>query len=475
MNVSEQVVSDIVRKVLERLGRGPTAAGAASRATVGSGIFPDLNSAVDAARVAHETLAGEMLELRDKIIRAMRRCIVDNAEALSRDAVAETGLGRAEDKIAKNVLAAESTPGLEILQPIAFSGDDGLTLIERAPWGVIGSITPCTNPTETIINNAIGMVAAGNAVVFNAHPLAKGVSSRAIQLLNKSVTDAGGPPNLLSGVAEPTIETAQAMMSHPGIALLVVTGGPAVVKAAMASGKKVIAAGPGNPPALVDETAVIRKAARDIVSGASLDNNIVCIDEKVCLAVKSIADELKEEMKKSGAIELNASQADRLTDKVLAEKGSRTVHGAPAREFVGRDARVLLDAIGIKRSEDIRLIIAEVDLDHPLVWTEQLMPFLPVVRVKDVEEGIFLAKEVEQGCRHTATMHSRNIEMLSRMARTINTSLFVKNGPAYAGLGKGGVGYTSFTIAGPTGEGMTTARNFTRERRCTLVDYFRIV
>ena len=474
MNISEEQVGDIVRKVLERMGK-QTAAETAPVAAGGRGIFGDVDSAVAAAQVAHETLASQTLALRNRIVAAMRRCILDNVEGLSREAVDETGMGRAGDKVAKNTLAAEATPGPEILASKSFSGDEGLMLIERAPYGVIGSIIPSTNPTATVINNGIGMVAGGNAVVFNAHPAAKGVSNHSITLMNDAIIDAGGPPNLLCGVAEPTIETAQEMMKHAGIRLLVVTGGPGVVNAAMASGKKVIAAGPGNPPALVDETADIKKAARDIVTGASLDNNLICIDEKVCLVVAGVAEALKDAMKQNGAYEPNLNRIDRLADKVLAEKGSRTAHGLPNKEFVGRDASVLLDAVGVKRDDDVRLVIAEVDLDHPLVWTEQLMPFLPIVKVKDVEEGIYLAKEVERGFGHTATMHSRNIEMLSRMARTINTTIFVKNGPAYAGLGRGGVGYTSFTIAGPTGEGMTTAANFTRERRCTLVDHFRIV
>jgi acyl-CoA reductase-like NAD-dependent aldehyde dehydrogenase len=390
-------------------------------------------------------------------------------------AVDETGLGRAADKLKKNILVATKTPGTEALKPEAFTGDCGMTLTEWAPYGVICSITPCTNPTETIVCNAIGMVAAGNSVIFNPHPLAKRTSQRCVQLLNRAIVKAGGPPNLLTTLAEPTVETATAFMKHPRLPLLVVTGGPGVVKAAMACGKKVIAAGPGNPPAVVDETADVCKAGRDIVAGASLDNNIVCTDEKVVIAVDAIADQLKAAMREHGAYELNRDQTTKLNALVIAVPPTDGERGEPRKEWIGKNAEKILAELGINVDDSIRLIILDVDRDSPLVRTEQLMPVLPIVRVGSVDEAIALAKDVEGGCRHTATMWSRNIDKLHAMARTMNTSIFVKNGPSYAGLGLGGEGFCSFTIASPTGEGLTCPRHFVRQRRCTLVDAFRIV
>ncbi|MBF0274875.1 MAG: aldehyde dehydrogenase EutE, partial [Nitrospinae bacterium] len=420
-------------------------------------------------------LDGMTLSKRKEIIEAIRKICLENVETLSRMAVEETGLGRFEDKIIKNKLVINETPGTEILRPISYTGDHGLTLIERAPYGVIGSITPCTNPTETIICNGIGMIAGGNTVVFNTHPTAKKVSVFVVDLINKAIMNAGGPQNVLTTVETPTIESANQLMKHPDIALLVVTGGPAVVKAAMNSGKKVIGAGPGNPPAVVDETADIPQAAKDIVSGASLDNNIICIVEKEVLAVDSICNQLKSEMVKNGAYELNSMQTKRLEKLLVQEPYSCTCHGVVNKNFVGKDAKVILKAIDVDVSDDIRLIITDVPFEHQFVQCELLMPVLPIVRVSDVDTAIDLAKKAEHGFRHTAVMHSRNIDKLSKMARLINTSIFVKNGPSYSGLGFTGEGYTSFTIASPTGEGITTAINFTRERRCTLKDRFRIV
>ncbi len=384
-------------------------------------------------------------------------------------------MGNCRDKQLKNRLAILKTPGVEDLEPTAYTDDYGLTLIELAPYGVIGSITPSTNPTETLICNGIGMLAAGNAVVFNPHPAAKAVSNYTISLFQKAILKADGPQALVSALSNPTIESAQAMMKHPKIDLLVVTGGPAVVRVAMASGKKAIAAGPGNPPVVVDETADIDQAARDIVSGAGLDNNIVCICEKEILAVSSITDSLKEAMKKYGAYELNRSQIQKITGMVISDPGRPGYEGTPDKKFVGKDAAVIAAAIGIKVSPDVRILLCEVERDHPLVWTEQLMPVIPIVRMGSADEAIDYAVQCEHGFRHTASIHSKNIDRLSRMAKVMNCSIFVKNGPNYAGLGYHGAGFTSYTIASPTGEGMTRARTFTRERRCALIGHFRIV
>lgn len=439
------------------------------------GVFPDLNSAVIAAETAYKEFIQLSLEKRHEIIANMRKISMVHKETLSKMANEETGMGRWQDKILKNELAIKKTPGAEDIKPEAFSDDHGLALVEHAPYGVIGSISPSTNPTATIISNAIGMLGAGNSVVFNTHPSAKKTSAHLIHLLNKAIVEAGGPANVITCIASPTIESAKELMSHPKISILVVTGGPGVVQAAMQSNKKVIAAGPGNPPTVVDETADIAKAGKDIVAGASFDNNVICICEKEVLVVESVADQLKEEMVKNGAYELNKEQIEKITKLVIADAGRPGHEGAPNKKYVGKNANFIANDIGLSLPDSTRLLLCEVDKDHPLVWTEQLMPVMPLVRVKDVDTAIDLAVACEHGFRHTAIMHSLNIAKLSKMAKLMNCSIFIKNGPSYAGLGFGGAGFASFTIASPTGEGVTRARTFTRERRCTLVDYFRII
>jgi aldehyde dehydrogenase len=434
-----------------------------------------VDTAIAAAEMAFQALGSMSLELRVRLIEAMRQAARENAEALARAAWQETGMGRPEDKTKKNLLVANKTPGLEDLRPLAWTGDRGLTLVERAPYGVIGAITPSTNPTSTIICNGIGMLAAGNSVVFNAHPGAKECSALTVQLLNRAIIGAGGPPNLITAPREPTIASAQGMMKHPGIRLLVVTGGPAVVKVAMNSGKKAICAGPGNPPVVVDETADLDEAAKGIVAGASFDNNVVCVLEKEIVAVASIADQLKTALTTHGAYEITSWQMKRLEKVIFQEIRDPPEESIINKAWVGRDAKVILKQIGIAVGDEVRLVLVEVGRDHPLLWTEQLMPVMPLVRASHADEAIDLAVTLEGGRRHTAVMYSKHLDHLSRMAREINCSIFVKNGPSVAGLGLGGEGYASFSIASPTGEGLTSAKDFSRVRRCTLVDAFRIV
>ncbi|MBM4394813.1 MAG: aldehyde dehydrogenase EutE [Deltaproteobacteria bacterium] len=476
MALDESKVAAIVDAVLARLkaegqgGKSPGAPAIVRHDTGKHGIFETIDQAVAAARTAFEHVSCMGLEVREKGIENIRRACVARTEELARMAVSETGLGRVEDKIRKNVLAATKTPGPEILVPRAFTGDHGLTLTERAPYGVICSITPCTNATETVINNVIGMVAGGNGVVINGHPTAKGVIAHTVRLLNEAMVAAGLPDNLVSTIVEPTIESAGTVMKHPGTALVVVTGGPAVVKAAMATGKKCIAAGPGNPPAIVDETAILPRAAKDIIAGASLDNNIVCIVEKNIVAVDAIADKLKQEMIRAGAYYLKDSQAARVAKAVI--DGDH-----PNKKFVGKNVGFILReaGTGIDVPDECRIAFMEVEESHPMVQVEQLLPVLPFVRVRNVDDAIQAGLRIEHGYRHTAVMHSLNISNLHRYAAAANTSIFVKNGPSFAGLAMTGEGYTSWTIASPTGEGLTTAINYTRERRCVLKDYFRIV
>ena len=464
MDIDRALVSRIAERVLREL----EGAGAMPAPGAGMGCFPDIPSAIQAAEHAFQAFRSIGLERRTEIILRLREGLRRHVDDLSNIAVQETGMGRFEDKVKKNLLVINKTPGPEVLRAEAVSGQHGLSLEELAPYGVIGSITPCTNPTETVINNAIGMLSAGNAVVFNAHPAAKATNAFTIDLMNRLLVAEGAPANLLTCVAEPTIESAHELMHAPGIRLLVVTGGPAVVKAAFAAGKKVIAAGPGNPPVVVDETADLDQAGRGIVAGASFDNNIVCTCEKEVIAVDAIADRLKAAMVAAGAYELRGSEITAV-EKLVVDGHH------PHKGFVGKDATFILRAAGIPYTGEPRLLFADVPFEHPFIQAELLMPVIGFTRARDVHEAIALALKAEHGFRHTASMYSKNIDHLDEMARAVDCSIFIKNGSNFNGLGFEGPGSTSFTIASPTGEGMTNAVHFTRRRRCVLKDHFRIV
>lgn len=471
MTLDPSRIQAIVSEVLDQLDRG----GGGSERARPLGVHKTLDDAVEGARRAFAAYRETPLAIREKIIASVRQTMLGQLETLAKVAVEETGLGRVEDKILKNKLVTEKTPGTEDLEPLAWTGDHGLTLVERAPYGPIGVITPVTNPSETILNNGISMVAGGNTAIFCPHPSARKISTLTIDLFNRAARRAGSPEPLLHSVEEPTLDVAKALLRYKGIRLNVVTGGPGVVREAMDAGKKAICAGPGNPPSVVDETADLEQAARDLVMGASLDNNIICTDEKEIICVSLVADRLKELMGRTGAVVLAPHQVEQVRKLVMEyEKGPRK-HGGVNKKYVGKNVDVILRDAGIPCDTGKRIALCEVDADHPFLWTELMMPVLPLVRVRHVDEAIDFAVEVEHGYRHTASMHSRNIDKLSKMARACDCSIFVKNGPNASGLGWNGEGPTSFTIASPTGEGMTTARSFTRIRRCTLVDRFRIV
>ena len=479
--ISEKEIRDIVAKVLSGMqGSAPAAKWSASeyngRKLVG--VFKDMNDAIAAANEGYKKVRAMSVEEREKIITEIRKLTRAEAPIMAEMGVAETGMGKVEHKRLKHLLVADKTPGTEDIQANARTGDHGLTLIEMAPFGVVGAITPSTNPSETVICNSIGMIAAGNGVVFNPHPNAIATSNYAVDLVNRAIHAVGGPEVLVASVAKPTLETADVMYKHPSIKLLVCTGGPGVVKAVLSSGKKAIGAGAGNPPVIVDDTADIEKAAKDIIDGCTFDNNLPCIAEKEVFVFNNVADRLIAGMQKNGCILLTREQADKLAEVVLNKKVNEKtgkVSYVVNRDCVGRDAHVILAKIGINVGPEIRCAIAEVPFEHLFVQEELMMPILGIVRVKDIDEAIDLACKAEHGNRHTAHMHSKNIDNLSRFAKAVETTIFVKNAPSYAGIGFGGEGHSTFTIAGPTGEGITSAKSFTRLRRCVMADHFRII
>lgn len=427
------------------------------------GIFEDMNEAIAASKKAQAVMQKLSMDCREKIISNIRKKTLENAEIMAKMAVEETGMGNVGDKILKHQLLAEKTPGTEDITTVAWSGDRGLTLIEMGPFGVIGAITPCTNPSETVLCNSIGMIAGGNTVVFNPHPAAIGVSNYAVNLVNEASVEVGGPDNIAVSVVKPTMATSDIMIKHKDIPLIAATGGPGVVTTVLSSGKRGIGAGAGNPPVLVDETADIAKAARDIINGCTFDNNLPCIAEKEIVAVDQIVDELIHYLVENGGYIISKEEQDKLTAVVLKDNKLN-------RKCVGKDAKTLLSMIGINAPDSTRCIIFEGEKEHPLIDEELMMPILGIVRAKDIDDAIEKAVWLEHGNRHSAHMHSKNVDNLTRFGKAIDTAIFVKNAPSYAALGFGGEGFCTFTIASRTGEGLTSARTFTKQRRCVMSD-----
>ncbi len=467
MEISANEIERIVRSVLAGLDRTGAVSAQASPGGF-RGVFERCEDAIDAAFTAQKDwYMNYKVEDRERIIAAIRKVSLEHAEDFSKRVREETGMGRYEDKIQKHISVINGTPGTECLKTEAISGDAGLMLEERGPFGVIGSITPSTNPTETMIHNTISMIAGGNAVVFNVHPGAKRACAYALQILHDTIVENGGPAGLITMTAEPTMETVDILTSSPRIRLMVGTGGMPMVNALLRSGKKTIGAGAGNPPVVVDETADIKLAAKEIYRGASFDNNLLCLAEKEVFAVESIEKELVYNMVSEGAYLLSEAQTKALLDIVFLRRDGRYEVN---KKWVGKDAGLMLEQLGITDKPDTRLLICEVPHDHPFVMVEQLMPVLPIVSCRDFEEAAEYAVVAESGNRHTASMFSKNVDHMTYFAKRIETTIFVKNGATLKGVGIGGEGHASMTIAGPTGEGLTCARSFTRFRRCQLAD-----
>ena len=476
-------IADIVRQVIAELtasSKAPAAA-AAPAATGGSfagrhGVFASVDEAVAAAQEAFEQLERLGIEGRRKAIDHIRRISIDDAEELGRMEFEETRIGRLEHKIEKLRVLGQRSPGVEFMQSEVFSGDHGLAVIEHAPFGVIGAITPVTHSLPTITGNAVSMIAGGNTVVVNPHPSGKRVAAEGVRRFNAAIHRDIGVDNLVCLVAEPTLETASTLFNHRGVKLICVTGGPAVARAALQSSKRAIVAGPGNPPVVVDATADLDRAARSIIYGAAYDNNLLCIAEKQVFVVAEVFDRMMAAMERAGALRLSAAQVDTLTRKAIVMSGEGAHrHPVPCKDLLGQDASLLAEAAGAAGRPGLELVFGETDVSNPFVPTEQMMPFLPFVRCKDADEAIHRAHESEHGFRHTAIIHSNDVRTMTKMGRLLDTTLFVKNGPSVAGLGLGGEGYLSFSIATPTGEGVTTPLTFTRQRRCTLCDDLRIL
>lgn len=480
MQISEDLIRSVVTQVLTEVRSGSglnvkqSAANNNARNGQGSsserfGQFTCAQRAVAAARQAFEQLRARSMEDRKRIIDHIRRISIAQAVELGTMEMNETQIGRLKHKIEKLETLGRRTPGTEFLTTQAYSGDRGLAVIEHAPFGVIGAITPVTHSLPTITGNAVSMIAAGNALVVNPHPSGRKVAAEGVKRFNQAIYEDVGIDNLICVITEPSLESADAIFKHRDIALICVTGGPAVARAALNSGKRAVVAGPGNPPVVVDETADLDRAARCIIQGAAFDNNLLCIAEKEVFVVDSVFDAMMAAMQRAGAYRLNSAQIESLTAAAFSEVGEDR-HLAPTKQLLGQDAAKLAAAAGVAIDPATELLFGETVAEHPFVAVEQMMPFVPFVRCRNVDQAIELAKHYEHGYRHTSLIHSRNVHNMTKMARALDTTLFIKNGPCMAGLGLGGEGYLSFSIAGPTGEGVTTPLTFTRERRCSLID-----
>src|SRR5262245_42711821 len=390
MQINETLIRNVVAQVLAEVGRGgANGAPVAGKSFAGrNGVFTCPDEAVAAARDAFEQLQERSIEDRKRIIQHIRRISIDQCVELGTMEMEETKIGRLEHKIEKLKTLGERTPGVEFLRSEVYSGDHGLAVIEHAPFGVVGAITPVTHSLPTITGNAVSMLAAGNTVVVNPHPSGKKGAAEGVRRFNRAIHQDLGIDNLICVIAEPTLESANALFAHRGINMICVTGGPAVARAALKSGKRAVVAGPGNPPVVVDETADLDNAAKCITRGGAYDNNLLCIAEKEVFVVATVFDRMMEAMERAGAVRLNAREIETVTKNAIIQVGEgEHKHDAPAKDFLGQDAAILAKGAGKTGvSDKVELLFGETDLDNPFVPVEQMMPFVPFVRCRNVDE-----------------------------------------------------------------------------------------
>lgn len=431
------------------------------------GVFEKIEDAIDAAFVAQKDYEKNYtLEDRKRFIDAIRVKVLEEVEYISNMEYEETGYGRPEDKLMKNIATINDVPGVEYLPSGHFCGDQGVTMEFYSPFGVIGALTPVTNPSATIAGNGVSNLAAGNGVVFNAHPAAKVSTAYAIQLFNKTIVAEGGPNNLLTCVANPSMDSLNAITSDPRISLMIGTGGPAMVATLMKSGKKCICAGPGNPPTVIDETVDLDDCAVKLIQSHSMENNTMCIAEKEAFVLDEVFDEFMAAMERAGAKVLTAEEAEKVTAVSLVKDENGEYHAN--KEYVGKNTNVILKAAGVECEGDPRTAIFEAENMHPLVQTEQMQPILPIVRCKDFETALEWAVAAEHGNRHSASIWSENVLRATEMGKAIKTTIFAQCGPTLSAFGTGGEGTSAPTIATPTGEGPTGPWTFLRKRRFAM-------
>jgi len=477
MQLDDKLVNKIVDAVVQRLSdetppSDPSIDRKIRTDNTTSGVFQNMDDCIPAAVAAQKQLLNLSLETRRKVIQAIRDTGRNNAAEYGRLEFEETELGKRDDNVAKNLSSCEVL-GMEDLVPEVYAGDKGVTIIERIPVGVIASVHPVTNAAPSILFNAIMMISGGNAVVVNPHPKTKNVSARVIRDLNRAMVAAGGPGNCLCCLKEPSVPSAQQLMTHPDVGMIAVTGGHGVVDFATKTGKRVIAGGPGNPPVVVDETADLERAAQCIIQGAGFSNCIACASEKEIFVVESVADRLKEALKKSGAYEISVSQGKELVKHIFKEVKAPGQPSVINMDLIGKTPQHILQSIGLAVGPEVQIAILETDRNHPLVWTEQIMPILPLVRCPNVDQAIEWALAAEQNFGHTMAIHSNNLNNIRKMAAKASCASFVKNGACgLGGVGVTGEGYVSFHIA-TNGEGHTRPRTFTRIRRCVMADDLR--
>ena len=398
-----------------------------------------LNQMISRAKKAQEIYSSFTQEQVDKIFKAAAAAADKARIPLAKMTVAETGMGVVEDKIIKNHFAAEyiynkhkyaKTCGI-----ISEDKTNGIKIVAE-PLGVIAGIIPTTNPTSTAIFKSLIALKTRNAIIFSPHPRAKESTIAAAKLVLDAAVAAGAPADLIGWIEVPSMELSNALLHHPDIACILATGGPGMVKAAYSSGKPALGVGPGNVPAIIDETANIQMAVSSILISKTFDNGMICASEQSVVIVEDVYEAVKKEFQYRGAYILNKEEAEKVAKLILTEAG--TVNPS----IVGQSACKIAELAGIKVDKDVKVLIGEetdVDVKNPFAH-EKLSPILAMYKAKDFNEAVDKAHKLVLigGAGHSAALYTdeRKQDRINYFAEIIPTCRLLINSPS----SQGGIG-----------------------------------
>jgi len=394
-----------------------------------------INKLVNRASTAMDAYMKMDQEQIDAVVKAMAIAAMDNHMALAKAAVEETKRGVYEDKITKNMFAAEYIyHDIKYQKTVGVINENKLeSYIEVAePVGIIAGITPVTNPTSTTIFKSLIAVKTRNPIIFAFHPSAQRSSSMAAQILLKAAIEAGAPKYCIQWIEEPSLDATTALMNHPGISLILATGGGNMVKAAYSAGKPALGVGPGNVPCYIDQSADLETALTDLMLSKTFDNGMICASEQSVILHKLIADKAIDFLKAHNCYILNKREVEILTATAI-----NTEKGGVNPAIVGQSATKIAEMAGLKVPQNTKILIAPLDgigSQYPLSG-EKLSPILALYIAKDYKEAIEMAKQLIAygGMGHSAAIHSKDDAVIREFSKALKVSRIVVNAPSSHG------------------------------------------
>nr|ABC68522.1 alcohol/acetaldehyde dehydrogenase [Ethanoligenens harbinense] len=402
---------------------------------------PDVKQMIDElvakAQKALDEFSTFNQEQVDKIVHAMALAALDKHMYLAKLAVEETGRGIYEDKITKNLYASEYIwHDIKYAKTVGVIDENEMEeYVDIAePVGIIAGVTPVTNPTSTAIFKSLISVKTRNPIIFGFHPAAQKCCAETARILNEAAVAAGAPENIVQFIPHPSIEATNALMNHPGVATILATGGPGMVKAAYSCGKPALGVGPGNVPCYVEKTAKLRRACHDLILSKTFDNGMICASEQAAIVDKEIAADFEKIMKANGCYFTNPEETAKLGKYVITEKMSVNP------PVVGQSAVWIAEQAGIKVPADTKVILAKldkVDFDVPLAH-EKLSPVLGYYIANSTEDAFKAALRMLEigGLGHSAAIHSTDNDIIMKYGEAMKVGRVLVNSPS----SQGGIG-----------------------------------